>query len=30
MKPQIPFKKAELASFYLHLEEPGYTLKGCT
>ena len=30
MKPSIEAKKKELASFYTHLKEPGYTLNGCT
>lgn len=30
MKPTITVKQAELKSFYTHLQEPGYTLKGCT
>lgn len=30
MKPSIEAKKKELTSFYTHLKETGYTLKGCT
>ena len=30
MKPTIESKKAELNTFYTHLKETGYNLKGCT